>query len=347
MSNSTQAMTVAVTGATGFVGRHVVATLLDRGHTVRALVRDPEKAWGTLPSSDRVARIRGDVFDPRALASLLQGTDAVVHTIGIRREGGGAAPGVTFERMHPRATQAVIDAMRLNAASRSTGGAGAKGSGGRIVHVSALGTRPDAPSDYWRTKYDAELIVRRSGFDWTIVRPSIIHGHDGEFVEMVRDWVLGRAAPRFFLPYFAKVEPPKMGLPPTPPRLTSALVQPVHVDDVASAIVDALERDTSIGELYTLTGPDTVDWPTLLTTIRDAMPMGDKNKKPRPIPAPIGVCAARAAKALGLDAALPFGPSEPLMASEDSVASHEKARAHLGFTPRGFKRSVAQYSGQI
>ncbi len=327
-------MTIAVTGATGFVGRHAVAVLLGRGHTVRALIRSVDKARSTIPAAENLERVQGDVFDREALAALLDGVDGVVHTIGIRRE---IPPDVTFSRLHTRATRTLVEAVRDAAGTRGT----------RFVHVSALGTRPDAPSDYWRTKHEAETIVRRSGLDWTILRPSIIHGHDGEFVQMVRDWVLGRAAPRFFLPYFARVEPPRLGLPPTPPRLTSSLVQPVHVDDVAGAIADALETDDAIGEVYHLTGPETLDWPTLLTTIRDAMPLGDGRKKPRPIPAPLGVVAARTATVLGLGAAVPFGPSEPVMASEDSTASHRKAAAHLGFDPRPFRASVEAYADAI
>lgn len=339
VSNPSNPLTVGVTGATGFLGRHAVAALLARGHSVRALIRNGEKGRRVLPFTERLERVQGDVFDRGAVGALLAGADAVVHTIGIRRE---SSPGVTFARLHTGATRAIVEGMRGGG-----GGGGGGAGGGRLVHVSALGTRPDAPTAYWRTKYESEVIVRRSGLDWTILRPSIIHGPDGEFVMMVRDWVLGRRAPRFFLPYFARVEPGRLGLPPSPPQLTSALVQPVHVDDVAGAIVDVLERDAAIGEVYPLTGPETLDWPGLLTAIRDALPLGDKGKKARAIPAPLGVCVARVSRLLGLADALPFGASEPVMAVEDSTASHEKARAHLGFDPRAFRRSVDQYAGSI
>ena len=324
-------MTVAVTGATGFVGRHAVAALLERGHAVRALVRSPDKARSTLPADDRLERVGGDVFEPDVLEGLLTGADAVVHTIGIRRE---SPPEVTFERLHTRATRAALDASRR---------AGVR----RIVHISALGTRPKAPTAYWRTKYDAEMLVRRSGLEWTILRPSIIHGPDGEFVQMIKAWVLGRAAPRFFLPYFSRVEMPKKKFPPKPPKFVSAQLQPVHVDDVAAAVADALARDDAKGEVYPLVGPETVDWPTLLRAVSDAMSMGDRSKPVRGIPAPMALCVAHIAKVLGLAGALPFGPSEPVMATEDSTASIAKARTHLGFSPRPFRESVAAYADRI
>ncbi len=320
--------TIAVTGATGFVGRHTVRRLVEAGHTARCLVRSADKAAGLLPD-ERVELVTADVFDRHALPELLDGADALVHTIGIRRE----TPGVTFERLHPGGTERVTEAMR---------GAGVR----RLVHISALGTRADATTDYHRSKHAAETIVRGSGLDWTILRPSLIHGPDGEFIQMVRAWVLNRMAPRFFLPWFARVEV-EAGFPPKPPRLESAQVQPVHVEDVAEAVLRSLDRPQAIGEVYPLTGPETVDWPTLLTTVRDALPMGDKKMRTVGIPAPLGVVAARSAKAFGLAQALPFGPSEPVMASEPQTASRAKALAHLELETRPFIESVGAYAERV
>lgn len=330
MPNDRSSTTVAVTGATGFVGRHAVAALLEAGHHVRALVRSADKAARVLPAAPGLTLVRGDALDHEALTDLLGPADAVVHTIGIRRE---HPPTVTFKRLHPDATAALV------AAAQATGAR-------RIVLLSALGTRNDAPTDYWRSKLQSETIIRRSGLDWTILRPALIHGHDGEFVQLVKGWVLGRTQPHFFLPWFARVEIEK-SFPPRPPRLTSAILQPVLVDDVASAIVAALQHEESVGEVYPLAGPDSLDWPSVLTTIRDAMPVGDKGKKPRPIPAQLGFAVATAARALGLADLLPFGPGEPVMASEDATASNAKAAAHLGFSPTPFFESVEGYAQRI
>src|SRR5436190_342985 len=67
----------------------------------------------------------------------------------------------------------------------------------RYVHMSALGTRPAAVSEYHRTKYLAEQYVRASSLDWTIFRPSMIHGPGGEFMGMVKKWVAKKAPPFF------------------------------------------------------------------------------------------------------------------------------------------------------
>jgi len=326
-------MTVGVTGATGFVGRHTVAALVAAGHSVRALVRSRAKADATLPregGGSNVERVEGDVLDAGAIRELMTGVDAVVHTVGIRRE---IPPAITFERMHTTATARVVDGARHAGVNR-------------LIHISALGARAVAPTAYFRTKFDSETIVRKSGLDWTILRPSIIHGPDGEFVGMVRDWVLGRAAPRHFLPYFARVEMTP-GFPPKPPKLISAMVQPVFVDDVARAVVSALAHPASIGEVIALVGPDTIDWPTMLTTLRDAMPMGNKAIRVLPIPAPCALGAARAAKAVGLSGALPFGEGEPVMGSEDNTGSPARARAILGIEPAEFVATVRAYAGAL
>jgi len=331
-----QLRVVAVTGATGFVGRHVVRRLVERGHEVRCLVRDREKGAGVLPSPgahDGPGTVRwviGDIEDREALADLVAGVDAAVHTIGIRRE---FKPEVSFAKLHPGATRRIL-------------GACAEAGVRRYIHLSALGTRPDAETDYHRSKYESERIVRASGTDWTILRPSVIHGPDGEFMQMAKSWVLGRSAPWFFIPYFARVEV-EAGFPPSAPRLTSAEVQPVYVGDVAECAARCLEREASIGEVYTLTGPERYDWPTMMRMIRDALPMTDTKKRVVPIPGRIGEVNAKVAEAIGLGAALPFGPSEPVMAMEDSIASTTKAEAHLGMEFEDFAETLGAYASQI
>lgn len=330
-------MKVAVTGATGFVGRHVVRALLAEGHEVRCLIRSRSKASGVLPTCERgegpIERLHwvlGDTAQPAALEELISGCDAVVHCIGIRRE---TLPSVTYAKAHPGATEAVLAA---------TESAGTR----RFVHLSALGTRPDAASAYHRSKYESEELVRHSGLDWTILRPSLIHGPDGEFMQMVKNFVLGRTAPWLFMPYFAKVEI-ESGFPPKPPMPVSADLQPVYVEDVVQAIVRSLDCQEAIGEIYTLGGSEVLDWPSLMACVRDALPMSDHKKRIIPLPGKLMAFKAQAAQIIGLGAALPFGPSEPIMALEDSVCSNVKAQAHLDFEPHDFVETMHAYAAEI
>jgi len=325
---SDRANVVAVTGATGFVGRHVCRALAQSGWSVRALVRDRAKAARVLPR-EGVTLVQGDVADKASLDSLMRGCTAAVHCIGIRRE---VAPAITFKRLHVEATRMVLEAAEAHGVTR-------------FVHISALGTRPDAASAYHKTKFEAETLVRRSGLKWTILRPSLIHGPDGEFMQMTKDWVLGRAAPWFILPYFVRVLPPS-GMPPVP-KIESAKVQPIHIDDVAQAVVASLARPEAVGEVYPLGGSETLDWPTLLRAVRDALPVTEPWKQPAPLPGLLGVAMAKAAAVLGLAELLPFGPSEPLMAIEDSTCAMDKASAHLGLHTRPFLDSMKAYAAQI
>lgn len=319
-------MTIALTGATGFVGRHAARALLAAGHSVRALVREREKARKTLPPG--VAWVFGEIGHRDALNELMQGCDAIVHCVGIRRE---FPPDITFESAHTRATLATTEAAKNRGVRR-------------FIHISALGTRPNAPTAYHRSKYEAETIVRQSGLEWTILRPALIHGPDGEFIQMAKAWALGRSAPYFFMPYFARATPPS-GFPPVP-KPESARLQPVHVDDVAAAIVASLAKPAAVGEVYSLVGPEVLDWPGVLAAIRDNLPLSDGKKRIVPLPGALAAAGALAAGAVGLGAALPFGPSEPIMAMEEGTAADDKVRQHLGLNARAFTRSFIQYAAE-
>ncbi len=312
---------VAVAGATGFVGRHVVRALVSRGFGVRALVRDRGRAARVLGTMPRVELVCGDVCDTRVPAALGEGAGAWVNCIGIRRE---IPPGATFEGLHVRAT-----ALQVGAARR--------GGVRRFVQVSALGTRPGASTAYHRSKYEGERIVRESGLSWTILRPSLIHGSDGEFMEMARAWALGRAPPFVFMPYFARVRM-RRGFPWA--ELESAVVQPVHVDEVASAVVESLVRAEAEGEVYPVVGSESLDWPNLLRAVRDSLPAAARGKRAMPLPGRAASMAARVAAALGLGGSLPFGPSEPIMAIEDNTGCCEKVKTHLGLTTGAFTKML-------
>lgn len=317
-------MTVAVTGSTGFVGRHIVRTLVNRGCTVRALIRDPDKARTTLPVGN-VHTVQGDLNDPRSLDTLLEGCQAVVHTVGIIRE---PHPG-DFDKIHVDGTRAILEAAGRNGVSR-------------VIHISALGVRANAPTGYQQSKYAAEKLVRSSGLDWTILRPSLIHGPDGEFMQMVRDMAIGRQAPFVCMPWFARVE-----ITPPVPKPVSARVQPVAVDDVAAAAAACLDRPATIGEVYPLGGSESLTWPEIMEAVRDEHPLATKKKRTCPVPAQLGWAVATVARPLGLAEAIPFGPSEALMATEDSTCSNDKAIRHFGFTPSPFRAGLKSYVAEL
>jgi uncharacterized protein YbjT (DUF2867 family) len=208
----------AVTGGTGFVGRHLCARLAARlpGTIVRVPTRRlaTEPALAPLPS---VQLVHADVSDVGRMQAVLQGTQALVHLVAVLH--GDAA---RFERMHVALPHALVQACRA---------AGVR----RVVHVSALGVAADAPSHYLRSKSAGEAVWRDSGLDVTIVRPSVIFGEDDRFTRL-----------------FARL----LALTPVLPLAgAEARFQPVWVGDVAAAIVRCLERPQTIGQIIECAGP--------------------------------------------------------------------------------------------
>ena len=149
--------TIAVTGATGFVGRVVVQTLLVRGYHVRALVRKGSAA--KLSPHANLDIVEGDPLNVKDVEELLRSCDALVHLVGIRRE----------ETKRTGKTYADVDLGSVRVAADAMKRVGLK----RILLLSAASI---GNSVYVRTKKEAEQAVRDAGLEWTIFRPSFILG---------------------------------------------------------------------------------------------------------------------------------------------------------------------------
>ena len=319
-----KSMTVAVAGATGFVGRHVVLELARRGHSVRALVRDGSKAneaFRDAPESASITRVTAASIGERSARELVDGADACVNCIGIIRE----QQGQRFEALHVRAVELLLGACARNADFE------------RFVQVSAMGVSPDGRSKYQRTKAEGERAVRRSGLAWTIFRPSAVLGEGGELLEMMRAWARGRQAPYVFMPYFCRRADGQWSL--IPGETADPKIAPVLVEDLARAVADALVTPETAGEVYNLCGSETVSWPELLEAVRDATRGAKPGIRPAGIPAPAAHAAASVAGFVGLGGLLPFDAGMAAMAAEDSTADTAKFEAHFGFEPRSFREA--------
>ena len=153
-----------VVGGSGFVGRHLVAALAARGASVVVPTRRRERAKHLilLPTVDVV---EADARDARTLAALARGCDAVVNLAGILH-----GPG--FNLAHVELAQAVVNACRL---------AGIK----RLLHMSALGADPFAPSEYLRSKgLGEQAVLAADDLEATVFRPSVIFGPEDRFLNL-------------------------------------------------------------------------------------------------------------------------------------------------------------------
>lgn len=225
---------ILVTGATGFVGTHVVHALRAEDRPVRVLVRDPSKA--TQLSAWGCELARGDVTEPDSLPAVLDGCDSVIHLVAII-----TGKPSDFERIMVEGTRALLSAAKE---------AGAR----RFVHMSALGVSEDSKDlvPYYGAKWAMEGDVRNSGLDFTIFRPSFIFGRDGGVLPM----------------FIGQVR----WLPVTPVAGDgNRRSQPIWVDDVAAFFAKALSTPGSSGEAYDLGGPDTPTWNELFEAIQRAL----------------------------------------------------------------------------
>ena len=321
--------TIAITGATGFVGRRVLAKAVESGYGVRLLARSPEKAARIIGELgiDRSAVdiVEGGVSDPDALSKLVRGVSACLHLVGIIRETNN---GQTFERIHTDAARAVVHACTLEDPSM------------RYVHMSALGIGPDERAGYRDSKHRAELIVRGSKLRWTIFRPGLIHGHDGEFTQMAAAWVRGKAPPFVFLPYFSRWKQSGFGF-------EAPMVAPVYVDDVARAFIGAIGTDGAIGSCYELSGPDAMSFPAMLRVYQRHVPGAKSWLRPIGLPWRVAALQARIAGAIGLGGLLPFDEGMAIMGQADSTADLTKAREGLGFDPAPFTETFKGYAASM
>lgn len=209
---------IAITGATGFIGRHLVDALRAAGRPVRALSRRPDRAG--LPAD--VAVVRGSLDDSEALARLVEGSTAVVHCAGLIKAATGR------ELHHVNATGTALLAEACAGATASP----------RMIFLSSLAARHPELSDYAASKRQAEqaLAARGAGFDWTILRPPAVYGPgDTETLQLFR--LL------------------RHGLFPSP-RAAGARFSLIFVEDLCAAVLTLLSRPVPGAATFEIRDPN-------------------------------------------------------------------------------------------
>jgi uncharacterized protein YbjT (DUF2867 family) len=213
---------IVVTGASGYLGSHIVKRLVEMDKPVRALVRSRERAdkEGRLKNYE-IEWVEGDITQPETLSPIMQGATAVIHTVAIAIEKGGR----TYEAINHQGTVHVVEAAKAAAIRR-------------FINISQLGADPALAYRFLASKGRAQEYVAASGLDWTAFRPSVIWGPEDEFAN-----TFARLVP------FSPIIYPIVGD-------EQAKFQPVWVEDVVTCVVKALDDPGTIGKEYELGGPE-------------------------------------------------------------------------------------------
>ncbi len=221
-----------VTGASGFVGRHVVDALLARGAEVVALTRDAAR----IDPREGVTVRAVDLLDLDAILPAVEDCAGGVHVAGA---GPGSSDRELFEGN-------VLTARHVAATCRR------KPALGRLVAISSAAVLEPGDTEYRRSKIGMEAGIRAVEIDWTMLRPTLVLGRPDESAEM-RGLVERVAGGRIVLPNGGR-----------------ARVQPVFVDDVAAAAAVAAIEGRGVKEALTLAGPEEgIEWRALLEGVRD------------------------------------------------------------------------------
>jgi len=225
---------ILLTGATGFVGGHVVRALRGSDRSVRCLVRRQDRAQGLTALGCELAP--GDVTDAASIRSAVEGVETVVHLVAIRQGKREA-----FERTMVEGTRSLL------AAAKEAGVT-------RFVHMSALGTSEESKDlvPYYGAKWQEELDVEASELPYVIFRPSFVFAGDGGI-----------------LPTFRKLAKLAPVTPITGPG--TQRIQPIWADDLAAFFDRAIDLDTATGRVFELGGPDVVSWNEFWERLKQAL----------------------------------------------------------------------------
>ena len=215
---------ILLLGSTGFFGRGVAHKLIDAGHQLRVLVRDPMKAAAFKVRGAQV--VVGDALDPAALMQASQGVEHLISLVAVRRN-------------RPQSYLAVnVDGPRIMAEA-------AKAAGVRsVVLVSAIGARLDANYKYLTSRWMGEQELAKSGVPGTILRFSLVLAEEGGVLNDFERFV-------------------KFGPVLVIPGSGQAQYQPILREDAARCVVEAIGKPELLGKIVELGGPEVVAFETI------------------------------------------------------------------------------------
>ena len=299
---------VTVFGGSGFLGRHVVRALAQRGWRIRVAVRRPELAGALQPlgSVGQIHAVQANLRYPASVSRAIEGADAVVNLVGILFETGRQR----FEDVQALGARNVAEAARESGA-------------GALVQLSAIGADPDSPSAYARSKAAGEEAVMEAFPEARVMRPSIIFGPEDSFFN--RFAAMARVSPA--LPLIGGGE---------------TRFQPVFAGDVAEAVARALEEGGAPATVYELGGPEVKTFRELMRYVLDVT-----GRERALIPLPFALARLKA-RVLQLLPNPMLTVDQVALLERDNVVSEAAARegrtfAAFGMQPTALEAVVPSY----
>ena len=220
---------ILVTGASGFVGRHLVPELLRRGRQVRVMVRRAER--GRELQDAGAALILGDLLSPPSLLRAVRGCGAVIHLAAVA----DSSDEELNHRVNVEGTRALAEACLAQGVRR-------------VLNVSSTCAGRRLQDAYGRTKLQAEAELDDPALDVTHLRPTMIYGHGSAEFDLFAGLV--RRLPRVPIPGDG-----------------SARLRPVHVDDAVELLIAALDEPRAVGRTYDVAGPETLPFDDFVAAV--------------------------------------------------------------------------------
>jgi len=223
-----------ITGGTGFVGSHLIKRLIDEGHKVRCVIREGSKKIDRIKGLGAEI-VHGDVTDADSLIDACKGIDTIIHLVGIIQE----EKGMTFQSIHVAGTRNLVNAAKKNNVRL-------------FYYQSANGADKDGKTAYYKTKAEAEEIVKNCGLDYIIFRPSLIYGDGDQFVLRLKKII--HDAP--VIPIIGSGE---------------SLLQPIFIDDLVACLIKAITTPQLKNRIFCIAGPEQIRFKDVVIRIADAM----------------------------------------------------------------------------
>ncbi len=302
-------MRILVTGAAGFMGRHIVAALRAAGHRTVCAVRDVERIRRMFPDQESIAcdfnrDVAIDAWLPR-----LVGIDAVVNCVGILQ----SRRGQSMAAIHSAAPKALFDAC-IRAGVR------------RVIQISALGVRPEVATGYSQSKLDADRHLESLDLDWVVLRPSLAYTPAGSFggTSLFR----ALAAMPWIVPLVGDGR---------------QAFQPIHMADLTEAVRRLVEDSRVTRQIVDVVGPESMAFRDILAALR--MWLGFSAPRFFETPLPAVRLAARIADRLG--GIGPITTTSLTMLLAGNAADPAPFLAATGIAPRRFADALANEPAHV